>query len=276
MIKTALSNFCHKLGIAPCELTGKSQKQPLPLYRAVFSYIMYPAYSQSKIARLLNRKPSTINNSVHRLREALEVRDKSVMQIFDKINNKINKARMDRPEFNSFSRKVYEANKEKGFHDSILPDKHHLCLIVSELIEAVEADRKGIRADLIRFNYYMVENHVSDSDPAFPEYFRLYIKDSVEDELADAVIRLFDFAGARNYDLSDIASAADRHISTLFTESIWNIIFELTACQEEEAVFCAISKIEDLCNRMFVDLWKHVELKIKYNKTRPYRHDKLY
>ena len=34
--------------------------------------------------------------------------------------------------------------------------------------------------------------------------------------------------------------------------------------------------IEILCEVMGVELWQHVELKLKYNSLRPYKHGKQY
>lgn len=276
MKTTDLYNFCRKAHIEPSDLTGKSRKQPLPLYRAVFAYLMYPDYSQTDIGKLFNRKPSTINNSMRRFKESLQVGDKNVLKALDNINISLNNLPMDRPDFNLFSKIIYKDNKKRGFHDNLFSDKHYLCLITSELMEAVNADRIGRRADLAKFNYQMDIRPESERNNAFPKYFRVYIKDTVEDELADAVIRLLDFAGAKNYNLGNMAFTPDNHNNIMFTESIWDIIYELVACEEEEAIFCAIKKIEGLCNRMFIDLWKHTGLKVKYNKTRPYKHNKLY
>lgn len=68
--------------------------------------------------------------------------------------------------------------KEKGFWDYDPPAANHaipekLMLIVSELSEALEALRRG--------------NETSEKIPNFSEF---------EEELADAVIRIFDLAGA--------------------------------------------------------------------------------
>ena len=56
-------------------------------------------------------------------------------------------------------------------------------------MEAVEADRVGIIADLDAFKRY-------EGKITFEENFKRHIKDSVTDELADAVIRLLDLAGS--------------------------------------------------------------------------------
>ena len=50
---------------------------------------------------------------------------------------------------NELRDKAYKIACEHGFHDTELSNKHFLCLIISELMEAVEADRGGKR--LIQF-----------------------------------------------------------------------------------------------------------------------------
>ena len=47
---------------------------------------------------------------------------------------------------NELRDKTYKIACEHGFHDTELSNKHFLCLIISELMEAVEADRRGKRA----------------------------------------------------------------------------------------------------------------------------------
>lgn len=44
---------------------------------------------------------------------------------------------------NELRDRAYKTACEHGFHDKRLSNEHHLCLIISELMEAVEADRKG-------------------------------------------------------------------------------------------------------------------------------------
>lgn len=78
---------------------------------------------------------------------------------------------------------------EKGFWEG---DKMNmgekLMLVVSELSEALEADRASRRASVKAF--------VDDvmSDVGYEQAFKSHVKDSFEDELADAVIRIFDLS----------------------------------------------------------------------------------
>lgn len=85
---------------------------------------------------------------------------------------------------------VYEANKAKGFWDKERNIGEMLMLVTSELGEAMEALRKGRLANL--------PLHLQD--PTGPS-FEKHIKDTFEDELADALIRILDMAGGMKIDI---------------------------------------------------------------------------
>lgn len=107
-----------------------------------------------------------------------------------------------------------------------------LMLVVSELGEALEAHRKSrFAVKAIHF-----DGSVYESNDVIDDFFKHKgikeqaicafentIKDTFEDELADAVIR-----------------------------------------------------IADMCGYLGIDLEKHIELKMKYNETREYKHGKRY
>lgn len=80
----------------------------------------------------------------------------------------------------------------RGFYDSPKEKGTSLMLIVSELGEALEADRKGRYADMVSY---------AEAD-ATPEAFKAYVKDTVEDEMADTLIRILDFCGAEGIDIA--------------------------------------------------------------------------
>jgi len=112
---------------------------------------------------------------------------------------------------------IHSDVKRKGFWDNSRETGTLLMLCVSELSEALEADIKGWKADLGGF-----ESDISEGE-AFVSAFETYIKDSFEDEIADAVIRIFDLCGAKG-----------------------------------------------------IDIEKHVNLKLRYNRTRGKKHGKAY
>lgn len=91
---------------------------------------------------------------------------------------------------------------EKGFYER-LPEKNigeMLMLIVSELGEALEADRKGKYVNN-RVDIPKLLEVVHEPDKYLCLFQACDIKDSFEDELADAVIRIADLAGWLGIDL---------------------------------------------------------------------------
>ena len=83
---------------------------------------------------------------------------------------------------NDLRDRAYQCACEHGFHETEHSDAHWLMLIVSEMAEAVDADRKGKKANIDAF-----ERLYSGSDSKFG--YEKLIKGSVEEELSDIVIR---------------------------------------------------------------------------------------
>lgn len=191
----------------------------------------------------------------------------------------------DRPNFNELSKQIYKANKAKGFHDEEQSNETLFMLVITELAEAVEADRKGKRAD-----YKKYQRYIDDSKKSFTDMniaFEFCYKNTLEDELADAVIRLFDLAGLRGdnefltypeKDMEELFDLATRNNSDkTFSEIIYAVSSTIfTNKPTFVKIKQALISIEWLCYHLSIDLWYHVELKLKYNETRDYKHGKLY
>lgn len=87
-------------------------------------------------------------------------------------------------------------SRDKGFRDKFREVASSLMLIVSELSEAMEADRKSLQA-----NYLRREKLNTIDDAVFKKIFEEDFKDTFQDELADAVIRIFDLCEDRSINL---------------------------------------------------------------------------
>lgn len=106
--------------------------------------------------------------------------------------------------------KIYEDACAKGFHTEYKSDQHWLIMVITEVAEAIEADRQN-RYVKLNPTIKAVFNDVTKSDEAFIDRFQQYIKNHVEDELADIVIRLCDYAGDKGFfDLPDPTIKADK------------------------------------------------------------------
>lgn len=110
---------------------------------------------------------------------------------------------------NELSKKIYEANKLKGFDVKECNIGQTLMLIVSELSEALEADRKGKRDRLKVFELELgyARLKIEDYEPENENFkwitnrFETTIKDTFEDEIADTFIRVMDLVGALEIDI---------------------------------------------------------------------------
>lgn len=179
---------------------------------------------------------------------------------------------MNKTDLNALRDRAYKTACEHGFHDKELSDEHCLCLVIAELMEAVEADRKGIVADLDAFNKY-------EGRTTFEYNFERHIKDSVADELADSAIRLLDLAGLRKIDMNDrfiIAYIVNKKKS--FTENIYAILKDIVNYRYsfEECFNYSIRQIFELAQIEKIDLSWYIDQKMKYNESRPRMHGKRY
>lgn len=86
---------------------------------------------------------------------------------------------------NKLQKEIHKNAVNKGFWDNPHNFGNDIMLIVTELSECVEAHRMNEFADLEAF-----ENGTED----FQTEFKKHIKDTVQDELADAFIRILDTA----------------------------------------------------------------------------------
>lgn len=103
--------------------------------------------------------------------------------------------------FNELSKEIFLNNKDNGFYDTPVEIPTALMLTVSELSEALEADRKDKYAQIDTMDY----SRFHPDNPYFKGTFENSIKDTFEDEIADAIIRLLDLCGYHNIDI-------DKHI----------------------------------------------------------------
>lgn len=179
---------------------------------------------------------------------------------------------------NKLRDKAYQCAVAHGWHEENLSDEHFLCLVISELMEAVEADRKGMHANRANFEYYMKQRKRDDGE--FMYAFKHDIKDSVEDELSDACIRLLDLAGLRGYDLDSFdyeGSDTEDYSDMSFTESMFKICVYITDNFYRDEPFIFLNEIFAFCRDRNIDIFWHIKQKMKYNELRPYKHgDKSY
>ena len=110
---------------------------------------------------------------------------------------------------NKLAKKIHQNAIDKGFFDDERNIGEMLCLIHSEVSEALEADRKGRYSKEVDLEVITI----SWNDNRFMESFEGGIKDTFEDEMADIVIRVFDMCAFKNIDLEGHIKAKMRYNS---------------------------------------------------------------
>lgn len=191
---------------------------------------------------------------------------------------------MNTEKLNALKERAYKTAVEHGFHEDVKPDVFYLGLVMSEAGEAINADRKGLHADTKAF-----EEDEAKGIP-FAESFKKNVKDSVEDEIADIVIRLLDFAGLKGYELSFISYyQQSKHLFLLELKKcglsgvLFQLMWSLSDALDENCtgpgIIGLLSVFSD-CFGMFTgsdkDLWWFVAKKMQYNEHRPMLNGKKY
>lgn len=183
---------------------------------------------------------------------------------------------------NELRDKAYRIAYDHGFHDKELSNDHCLMLVITELSEAVEADRKGRLGNRCKSRFEMEYNRypaLVEEEKRFKCSFENNVKDSLPDKLADAAIRLLDLCGLRSIELENdclddevLEEYSRIFIGKTFTESIFNITKNLI----DGDISYSLIKIFGLSKHLDIDLLWHIEQKQRYDELRPMLNGKRY
>ena len=181
---------------------------------------------------------------------------------------------------NELKDRAYQIACEHGWHDKELSDETYLMLIITEIAEAVNADRAGKHAQTAMFKANCNTPQVNP-DKHWVFIYDRFVKNTVEDELADVVIRCLSMAGSRSIDLSAAMASIDKlseakfkkKIDKTFVELMFEIARLIFVEEELEVIIssvliCTVA----LCKAKGIDIDWHVNQKMRYNELRPYRH----
>lgn len=186
---------------------------------------------------------------------------------------------------NRYAKYCHERSVAKGFWDVPHSVGHYLMLAFGELHEAIEADRLG---KWIKLTPEQIEELRGLEGAAFAQAFLRMVKDTVGDEIADAVIRLLDLLGdfIDRHGLPEwkvnygIDLYGEDGIPPMLTDALVPIVTDLCIadekCDPTFGFLNSIKSLELLCDHLGIDLMAHIDLKLKYNATRPAKHGKKY
>ena len=191
---------------------------------------------------------------------------------------------MSHQELEELAGRIYAASKAQGF---TTPDTEtSMMLIITELSEAVDAHRKGIYA---QSNAYREALSNTTYPPAI---FKEFIKDTVEDELADTVIRCLDSLARYDSFKHVCRESVDEEVTMDFLAftgaelpvMTFGLVRKLCSYKDNkyqvlsiaDALYYVVSFLFTWCTSFGIDLAWHIKQKMMYNATRPFKNNKFY
>lgn len=189
---------------------------------------------------------------------------------------------------------IHKNAVNKGFWDEKLPPSHYQGMIVSELGEMINAHRAGL---ITKVDLDDLINEIDDQ--IFKKRFEEEVKNNYEDEGADVVIRALDALAnngeseMRTHLMNTLEMIEQKIKNTLEEEGRMEAYKELSMPSHVWYTMRAAAKIDleydfvvSLCHiiteikiiaeLMGFDLMKHIQVKMRYNEMRPYKHGKNY
>lgn len=181
---------------------------------------------------------------------------------------------IDSKKLKDWSKQIYNIASAHGWHDEDKSDELWMSLIMSEVAELIEADRKNKTAPADVENSYS-EEQLKD-DTGFFFFYDAEIKGTVEEEFADIVIRLLDYGHTKWGDHIDYIEYPYEHVyrnrdNWAIPEHAWHFCKEVLNTGHLN-IIDSIFYIIDWAKFINIDLEKHVDWKIRYNSLRPYKH----
>lgn len=193
-----------------------------------------------------------------------------------------------------WAEQIHKNAIDKGFYPNGTRNLGELVMLcISELGEALEADRKNIvfPKEKITISKEIgsidkFKNLLSSLNEAFTSNFELYVKDTVEDELADEVIRVLDLMWWKEIPIIVFPPKMGGEMSDNFGQTLLEITNLLTSSYQalsvndveaaKRTLNYAIFGTFKLAEKHNIDMMWHIQNKMRYNSLREKLHGKKY
>lgn len=190
---------------------------------------------------------------------------------------------------NEYIKRAHEMACAHGFHDKELSLEHCLMLVITEVSEMVEADRKGKYAQVAMYESQKNTPQFENLKEAHKKFcFETFIKDTFEDEMADVCIRLYDTAGTFGvaFDKEDIDIDMHDEYTIYFSSlsltekafALCGVLLKVLGGEEtvKDVIGSSLYFLELIAEEMHIDLFWFIDRKMEYNETRNRLHGKKY
>lgn len=183
-------------------------------------------------------------------------------------------------------KEAHECAKLHGFHNPLLSIPAMLALINMELSKAVEADRKDIYCH-VKIELWIddIANDEVCRDTGiscnFKQFYESEFKNTFECELANACIGIFDLAGLLELEIyNSIIFLKESDLPGNIMEAINMLGCAYCVKDDMPALTHFISKaigiIFAIAEKLNLDIWKYIEVNMKYNRLRSVNNGKKY
>ena len=165
-----------------------------------------------------------------------------------------------------------------GWHEKQWDDAHLLMSVIVEVAGAVQADSFGKRGEMGTYEKYVslltdMKSNDASRIAMSKMIYRIHLSGSLEDKLADVVIRMLDFAYVRDLDLSFISKPLNECKEMVKGKKLTEVMFDI--CKNltgnfgtpQVCIGYAIARILCWCRKEDIDLEWFIEKKMWYNEV---------
>lgn len=200
--------------------------------------------------------------------------------------------KIEAKQINEWVKKTYDNAVKHGWHEKEKSNSHWLMMVCTEVAEAVQADRQERWMDDLDKEGLKTVLANDNGGSLFNKYYSDTIDGKVESELADICIRVFDLMGVCNIKVKEGLSTSDNEVRYAkqhgFTENAIVVTRTIISSDITSSISVNAETLyvlyESILSSVFVwaealgiDLIQHINLKMRYNESREYRHgNKLY
>lgn len=190
--------------------------------------------------------------------------------------------------YTELSKRIHAANVAKGFWPKEGRDMGEVfALIHSEASEALKAHRDDLPMDVPPQAWVAWERQKDFGSAFVVGVYRAWFKDRcVAEELADVAIRTLDLLGYFECDFKRTGEDPAMPDAMSFGGVV--SVIHIFVAEANKALICddmeecirkligVLALVEATCTRFGINLQAHIEAKLAYNSTRPFKHGKKY